>query len=100
MALISKESLGIRNAIIAFEKRIDDMHFSFGRYRQGEEKKMPDWEKLEKDILVFSRKKIYDLELSKQLDRIMYKFQNRKKIWLSWAEEFHHKANTKKPEEV
>mgnify|MGYP001056454012 CR=1 FL=1 len=29
-------------------------------------------------------------ELSKQLDRLQYKFQNRKKIWLRWLEESHH----------
>jgi hypothetical protein len=49
---------------------------------------MPDWEKLERDLLVFSRRKLFDLELSKHLERVLYKFQTRKRIWLKWAEEF------------
>jgi hypothetical protein len=43
---------------------------------------------MERELLGFSRRKIYDLELAKQLDRIMFKFQTRKKIWIRWAEEF------------
>jgi hypothetical protein len=88
--LISQENLAIRSSILDFEKRIDDMHSQFQRYSQGIEHKVPEWERLEADLLQFSRKKIYDLELSKQLDRVQYKFQNRKKIWLRWLEETHH----------
>ena len=88
--LISQENLAIRNAVFDFEKRIDEMHSEFMRYNQGVEKKVPDWERLEMDLLQFSRKIIYDFEISKQLDRVQYKFQNRKKIWLRWIEESHH----------
>ena len=88
--LISQENLAIRNSLMEFEKRVDDMHYEFQRYYQGIEHKVPEWERLEADLLQFSRKKIYDLELSKQLDRVQYKFQNRKKIWLRWLEESHH----------
>ena len=88
--LVSQENLSIRNAIFNFEKQIEGMHLVFQRYRVGEEKKMPDWERLERDLINFSRKRIYDLGLSKNLDRVLYKFQNRKKIWLRWVEEFHH----------
>lgn len=87
---ISQENVAIRNVIVDFEKRIEDMHSEFQRYHQGIEYKVPEWERLEVDLLQFSRKKIYDLELSKQLDRVQYKFQNRKKIWLRWLEETHH----------
>lgn len=88
--LVSQENLAIRNAILGFEKRIDDMHSDFMRYYQGVEQKVPEWERLEMELLQFSRKIIYDLEISKQLDRVQYKFQNRKKIWLRWLEESHH----------
>ncbi|MBW1667606.1 MAG: hypothetical protein JRJ66_06050 [Deltaproteobacteria bacterium] len=50
---------------------------------------MPDWESLERQLIVFSRRKLIDLELSRHLDRVLYKFQNRKKIWLKWVQEFH-----------
>lgn len=88
--LISKEKQEIRDTILGFEKKIEEMHLGFQKYYAGEENILPDWERLEREILVFSRKKIVDLELSKQLDRVMYKFQNRKKIWVKWAEEAHH----------
>jgi DNA repair exonuclease SbcCD ATPase subunit len=88
--LISPENMAIRNSLQQLEKRIEDMHSDFQRYYQGIEQKVPEWERLEADLLQFSRKKIYDLELSKQLDRVQYKFQNRKKIWLRWLEESHH----------
>lgn len=87
--LISQENMAIRSSLQQFEKRIEDMHAEFQRYYQGIEHKVPGWERLEAELLQFSRKKIYDLELSKQLDRLQYKFQNRKKIWLRWLEEFH-----------
>ena len=88
--LISRENLEIRDSIIGFEKRTDAMQMEFYKYYHGEEPRMPDWQRLEQDLIAYSRKKIYDLELSKNLDRVLYKFQNRKKIWLRWVEEFHH----------
>jgi tRNA A-37 threonylcarbamoyl transferase component Bud32 len=87
--LVSQENQAIRSALSDFEKKIEDMHVEINRYRQGIEHKVPDWERLEMDLLQFSRKKISDLQLSKQLERIQYKFQNRKKIWLRWIEEYH-----------
>ena len=87
---ISEESLKTRNTIFEFEKRIDEMQLDFQKYRQGELEKVPDWEKLERELLMYSRRKILDYELSKQLERVLFKFQNRKRIWLRWIEEFHH----------
>ena len=86
--LISDENLKIRNVIFEFDRRIELMHLDFQKYSQGLEARMPDWEKLERDLIVFSRRKLIDLELSKHLERILYKFQTRKGIWLKWAEEF------------
>ncbi|MEJ2725568.1 MAG: hypothetical protein P8175_13170 [Deltaproteobacteria bacterium] len=86
--LISDENLKIRNAIFDFDKRIDLMHLDFQKYHQGLETRMPGWEKLERDLIIFSRRKLIDLELSKHLERVLYKFQTRKKIWLKWADEF------------
>ena len=86
--LISKEIQETRNKILDFEKRIEEMHLEFQKYCQGLDPRMPDYEHLERELLFFSRRKIFDLELSKQLDRVLYKFQNRKRIWVRWAEEF------------
>lgn len=88
--LLSKENKAIRDGIDKLEVRVEAMHLAFQKYQAGEENRMPDWEGLERDLIVFSRRKIFDLALSKNLDRVMYKFQNRKKIWLKWAEEVHH----------
>ena len=90
---ISSELQETRNKILDFEKRIEEMHLDFQKYCQGLDPKKPDHERLERDLLFFSRRKIFDLELSKQLDRVLYKFQNRKRIWIRWAEEF-QKART------
>ena len=89
--LISEENLKTRNAILGFEKRINDMHLGFEKYHAGVENVMPNWEDIERELLRFSRRKILDLELSQHLDRLMYKLQNRKKIWLKWVEEAHHR---------
>ena len=89
---ISKELRETRSKILEFEKRIEEMHLDFQKYCRGLDPKMPDHERLERELLFFSRRKIFDLELSKQLDRILYKFQNRKRIWLRWAEEFQQGA--------
>ena len=94
--LISEENLKIRNQIFDFDKRIEEMHLDFQKYHQGLETRMPDWERLERDLIVFSRRKLFDLELSQHLERVLYKFQNRKRIWLKWAEEF---QTTEKEEE-
>lgn len=86
---ISQENLVLRNAILGFEQRIEEMHVAFERYLHGVELKMPEWEKLDSDLIAFSRRKIPDYQLSKQMERVLYKFQNRKKIWLRWVEEVH-----------
>ena len=91
--LISKENLEIRNKIVEFESRIEKMHQDFYKYYNGLEHKMPDWESFERELILYSRKKILDMELSKNLDRILFKFQNRKKIWLVWLEKSHHAAS-------
>jgi len=96
--LISKEIQETRYKILDFEKRIEEMHLDFQKYCQGLEPRMPDYEGLERELLFFSRRKIFDLELSKQLDRILYKFQTRKRIWIRWAEDFQH--STREKEEV
>jgi hypothetical protein len=96
--LRSKELKETRSKIFAFEKRIEDMHLDFQNYCQGVDPKMPDYEGLERELVLFSRRRIFDLELSKQLDRILYKFQNRKRIWLRWAEEFQQTVHPKEQE--
>ena len=93
--LISKEIQETRNKILDFEKRIEEMHLEFQKYCQGLDPRMPDYEHLERELLFFSRRKIFDLELSKQLDRVLYKFQNRKRIWVRWGEEFQHGVREK-----
>jgi hypothetical protein len=92
--LISKDNQAIRDRIMDFERRIEEMHSSFQKYARGIEPRRPDLEMMEREIQDFSRRKVYDLELSKQLDRILFKFQNRKKIWIKWAEEFQRGSPT------
>ena len=87
MAVSDERSEMIR-AISSFERRIEDMHLAFQKYRIGQEVNMPDWQKLEEDLLIFSRRKIYEVVISKNLDRLLFKFQTRKKLWLNWAQEF------------
>ncbi|MDD5207390.1 MAG: hypothetical protein PHS17_18325 [Desulfobacterales bacterium] len=91
--LLSEEDLARKNAIHDFDRKIEEMHLQIQRYSQGVENRLPEWERLEMDLLHFSRKKINDLELAKNLERVQYKFQNRKKIWLRWIEEAHHSAH-------
>ena len=83
--LLSEEKLKIRNAIRDFDQQIEQMHAEFHKYHHGETKKRPDWEKLERNLVDFSRKKLIDFQLSAQLDRVLFKFQNRKRIWLGWT---------------
>jgi hypothetical protein len=87
---ISQENYEIRKRIMGFEQRIEEMHWAFYKFYNRLEPVMPDWERLERELVLYSRRKILDLELSKNLDRVLYKFQNRKKIWLKWAEEVNH----------
>ena len=85
---VADEKLEMIRVISAFESRIEEMHLKFQKYRIGQEATMPDWQRLEEELLTFSRRKIYEVVISKNLDRLLYKFQNRKKLWLNWAEEF------------
>ncbi len=84
----STENQKLRDEILGFDRRIEQMHVDFLAYRAGEAQKMPDWEILDRQLLSFSRRKIFDLELRNQLDRVLFKFHNRKKIWLRWAEDY------------
>ena len=85
---VSDEKLEMIKALSTFERRIEDMHVAFQKYRIGQEATMPEWQKLEEELLNFSRRKIYEVVISKNLDRLLFKFQTRKKLWLNWAEEF------------
>ncbi len=89
---ISDDILEIKRAIEHFDQRVDRMHLDFERYLHGELTKLPDLEGLEQELLSFSKRKIYDIELSHQLDRVLYKLQNRKKIWARWVEQAHHSS--------
>jgi hypothetical protein len=95
--IVSDEKMAIIKAITDFDAKIDRLHLGFEKYHRGDEPRMPDWQNLESELVSFSRRKIYELEVSNRLDRVLYKFQNRKKIWLTWAEEV-HRMPKKKPE--
>lgn len=84
---VAEETALIRKALTDFENKIEKMHLDFGKYVHGELKKLPDWENLERELLSFSKAKIYDLELANHLERILFKFQNRKRIWFRWLEQ-------------
>jgi hypothetical protein len=88
MAAFAKNG-DIRKQIIEFEKRTEDMHLEFYKFFHGEETKMPNWEQLERELIIYSKRRLFDTLLRNELDRILYKFQNRKKIWFSWIEELH-----------
>jgi hypothetical protein len=96
---ISRENYDIRRKIIEFEKKTEEMHQDFYKYYNGLEQVMPNWEGLERELVLYAKRKILDLELSKNLDRVLYKFQNRKKIWLTWVEEIHHLSKEEEDEE-
>ncbi len=87
--MLSQEKQEIRDQILSYDNQIEKLHLEFQKYRAGEQEVMPQWEELERELIVFSRRKIFDRELHNQLERVLYKFQNRKKIWLKWAEEVH-----------
>jgi len=97
---ISKENLEIKNRIFDLERRVENMHLDFQKYCQGIETKLPDWEQLQRELLQFSKRQIYDMVLSRQLDRVLYKFQNRKSIWLRWLEQYQTSARTKGEEDT
>ncbi len=90
MALTSEQAR-LMEAILLFERRIDHMHAQFDKYRHGEIHVLPDWQRFERRLLAFSRRRPHSLELSNQLDRVLFKFQERKRVWLRWMEEFHRK---------
>ena len=96
---ISKENYELRRDIQRFEKRIEEMHQAFYKYYNGIEKVLPLWENLERELLLYSKKTIFDSQIKNNLDRILYKFQNRKKIWLTWVEEYHHKRDNEEETE-
>jgi hypothetical protein len=87
--LLSKESQAVRNAIFDFDRKIEAMHLEIQKFYQGTENRLPEWERLEMELLQFSRRRINELQISKNLERVLYKFQNRKRIWLRWIEEAH-----------
>ena len=95
---ISKENYELRRDIQRFDKRIEDMHQDFYKFYNGIEKVLPPLEPLEKELLLYSKKTIFDSQLRSNLDRILYKFQNRKKIWLTWVEEYHHSRDNEEEE--
>ena len=83
---LSEEKQKTLDIIVDLDNQIDRMHAQFHKYHTQETKIRPDWARLESKLRGFSGQKIFDFQLSGQLDRVLYKFQNRKKIWLSWIE--------------
>ena len=83
---ISEEKQKILDTIVDFDNQIDRMHAQFHKYHTKETKIRPDWARLESKLRDFSGQKIFDVQITGQLDRVLYKFQNRKKIWLGWIE--------------
>ena len=76
----SEEKKEFLNSIIGFDRKIEEMHLHFQQYRLGEEKRLPDWETLEKALLRFSRRLTFpDVLISNRLDSVLHKFQIRKK---------------------
>ena len=84
MSTVSDERSYMIEALSSFERRIDDMHLEFQKYNHGQASIMPNWQALEEDLLNISRRTFYEVVISKNLDRVLFKFQNRKKLWLSW----------------
>ena len=84
--VLSEEKQKLLDTIVDLDNQIDQMHVQFHKFHTQETKIRPDWTRLESKLRSFSRKKIFDIQLSGQLDRVLFKFQNRKKIWLSWIE--------------
>jgi hypothetical protein len=84
--VLSEEKQKLLDTIVDLDNQIDQMHVQFHKFHTQETKIRPDWTRLESKLRSFSRKKIFDIQLSGQLDRVLFKFQNRKRIWLSWIE--------------
>ena len=84
MESVSDERSQMIKALASFDSRIEEMHTAFQKYHFGEDNRTPDWLKLERELINFSRRSFHDVVISKNLDRLLYKFQNRKKLWLSW----------------
>jgi hypothetical protein len=83
---LSEEKQKILDTIVDLDNQIDQMHVQFHKYHTQETKIRPDLTRLESKLVGFTKQKIFDIQLSSQLERVLYKFQNRKKIWLSWVE--------------
>jgi hypothetical protein len=83
------EQARLMDAILQFDRRIDEMHAQFDNYRHGEIHVLPDWQRFERQLLAFSRRRPHSPEVSNQLDRVLFKFQARKRVWLRWTKEFH-----------
>ena len=84
--VFAEEKQKMLDTIDDFDNQIDQMHSQFHKYHTKETQIRPDWARLESKLRDFSAQKIFDIQISGQLDRVLYKFQNRKKIWLSWIE--------------
>ena len=84
--VLSEQKQKILDTIVDFDNQIDQMHAQFHKFHTKETKIRPDWARLENKLRGFSGQKVFDIQISGQLDRVLYKFQNRKKIWLSWIE--------------
>ena len=85
----SQDQHRLRAAIAELDQRVEDMHQAFIRFHHGETYQVPDWERLERELLLFSRAPSGEVELATRMDRVLYKFQNRKQIWLKWIEQVH-----------
>ena len=83
---LSEDKQKTIDTIVDLDNQIDRMHAQFHKYHTQETKIRPEWTRLESRLRDFSGQKIIDIQISGQLDRVLYKFQNRKKIWLSWIE--------------
>ena len=84
--VLSEQKQKMLDSIVDFDNQIEQMHAQFHKFYTKETKVRPDWTRLEGRLRDFSVQKIIDTQISGQLDRVLYKFQNRKKIWLSWIE--------------
>jgi hypothetical protein len=91
-ASATQEHERVGKSLNDFELRINKMHEDFTKFRRGDLLRMPDWERLERDLILFSRGHFVELRIRTMLDSLLFKFQNRKKIWLKWVEEVHQMA--------
>jgi len=84
---VSDLNAEVRKDLSMFDSRIEKMHADFIKFQREEIYRMPDWEGLGRELLNFSKKRILDRKLSNEMDRLLFKFQNRKKIWMKWLED-------------